>query len=223
MMTESSQRRAGRVARWSIIVPVKRPELAKTRLADAVGELRPHIARAFAADTVAAALSCPAVESVVVVTDDDDASVQARLLGADVITDAPQSGLNAALLHGAHTVRTRDATAAVASLSADLAALKPDELRRVLEAAAAHQASFLADAAGVGTTLYAATSGVPFAPRFGGRSRAAHRAAGAVDLTVNNVASVRRDIDTAVDLWDAMRIGLGPHTESVIPHLDAAF
>lgn len=208
---------------WSIVVPVKRPELAKTRLAEAVGELRPHMARAFAADTVAAALACPSVEAVVVVTDDEAAGADARMLGADVITDAPGGGLNPALRHGAAAIRAARPIAAVASLSADLPALRAAELEQVLTAAAAHETSFLADAAGVGTTLYASTPGAPFDPRFGGRSRAAHHAAGAVELHLPDVPSIRRDIDTAVDLWDAMRMGLGPRTESVIVQLDAAF
>ncbi|WP_166352126.1 2-phospho-L-lactate guanylyltransferase [Phytoactinopolyspora limicola] len=208
---------------WTIVTPVKRPEFAKTRLADAVGDLRPHMARAFAADTVAAALDCPSVSAVLMVTDDEEAAEQARQLGAEVVTDLPAAGLNAALRHGAATVRSARPLAAVASLSADLPALRPNELALVLAAAAEHPTSFLADATGIGTTLYASTPGAPFEPRFGGRSRAAHRAAGAVELRVPGVRSVRRDIDTAVDLWDAMRIGLGPRTESVVVQLDSAF
>lgn len=207
---------------WSVVVPVKRPELAKTRLADTVGELRPHLARAFAADTVAAALACPSVEAVLVVTDDDEARAEALMLGAMVITDAPGGGLNPALRHGAQTIRSNRPMAAVASLSADLPALRPAELQQVLTAASMHRTSFLADTAGVGTTLYASTPGAPFEPRFGGRSRAAHRSSGAVELQVPDVPSIRRDIDTAVDLWDAMRMGLGPRTGSVVLQLDAA-
>ncbi|NDL59411.1 2-phospho-L-lactate guanylyltransferase [Phytoactinopolyspora mesophila] len=206
---------------WSIVIPVKRPEFAKTRLTDAVGELRPYVARAFATDTVAAALICRSVAEVVVVTDDDEIRAEVELLGADVVTDAPGSGLNPALRHGAETVRARRPRAAVASLSADLPALRPGELERVLTEAAKHRSSFLADAGGIGTTLYACAGDVPFEPRFGGRSRAAHRASGAVELDVGDVPSVRRDIDTAVDLCDAMRIGLGPRTESVILQLDS--
>ncbi|TDD95608.1 2-phospho-L-lactate guanylyltransferase [Jiangella asiatica] len=208
--------------RWSIVVPVKRPELAKTRLADAVGELRPEFARAFAADTVAAALACASVAGVIVVTDDDTAAAEARGLGADVVADAPDAGLNAALRHGAETVRSRRADAPVAALSADLAALRSAELERVLTAAALEHASFVADAAGIGTTLYAAGSGTAFDPRFGGRSRAAHRLAGAVELDLDGVPSVRRDIDTAVDLWDADRLGLGPRTAALLARLDVA-
>jgi 2-phospho-L-lactate guanylyltransferase len=55
-----------------------------------------------------------------------------------------------------------------------------------------------------------------FEPRFGGRSRAAHRAGGAVELNVPDTPSVHRDVDTAVDLWDALRLGVGPRTAAVV-------
>lgn len=205
---------------WSLVIPVKRPEFAKTRLADTVGELRPHIARAFAADTAAAALACALVEDVTVVTDDDESAQRLRSLGALVVADAPDAGLNAALRHGAAEVRARRPDAPVAALSADLPALRPAELEQALGAASEHPVSFVADVAGVGTTLYACASGSPFEPRFGGRSRAAHREAGAVELDVAAIPSVRRDVDTAVDLWDATRLGLGPHTQAAMAQLD---
>ncbi|WP_053205426.1 2-phospho-L-lactate guanylyltransferase [Jiangella muralis] len=208
--------------RWTIVIPVKRPEHAKTRLADAVGEHRPRFARAFAADTVQAALDCAPVARVIVVTDDDEAAAEARTLGAEVVADAPDAGLNAALRHGAAVARHADASAAVATLSADLPALRPAELARVLDAAAAHPRSFLADAAGVGTTSYAAGPGAAFEPAFGGRSRAAHRLAGVVELDLDDVTTVRRDVDTAVDLWDARRLGVGPRTAALLAELDVA-
>ncbi|TDD65959.1 2-phospho-L-lactate guanylyltransferase [Jiangella aurantiaca] len=207
---------------WTVVIPVKRPEHAKTRLADAVGELRPRFARAFAADTVRAALDCPPVTRVIVVTDDAAAADEARSLGAEVVADAPDAGLNAALRHGAEAARSVAGDAAVASLSADLPALRPAELERVLAAAAQHPLSFVADAAGIGTTLYAAGPGVPFEPAFGGRSRAAHRLAGAVELELGGIPSVRRDVDTAVDLWDARRLGVGPRTAALLAELDVA-
>lgn len=207
---------------WTVVIPVKRPEHAKTRLADAVGEQRPRFARAFAADTVRAALDCPAVARVVVVTDDAPAADEARSLGAAVVADAPDAGLNAALRHGADEARAGDAAVAVASLSADLPALRPAELALVLAAAERHPRSFVADAAGIGTTSYAAGPGASFEPAFGGRSRAAHRLAGAVELELDGIASVRRDVDTAVDLWDARRLGVGPRTAALLAELDVA-
>lgn len=201
---------------WSVVVPVKRPEVAKTRLADLAGARRPELARAFAADTVAAALACSDVADVVVVTDDAQTAAEVSAAGALVVADEPAAGLNAALRHGADLVRTRHPGGCVAALSGDLPALRPAELATTLRAAAAHPVSFVADAAGTGTTLYAVTRAETFEPRFGGRSRAAHRAGGAVELTVPGTPSVHRDVDTAVDLWDAVRLGVGPRTAAVV-------
>jgi 2-phospho-L-lactate/phosphoenolpyruvate guanylyltransferase len=197
---------------WSVIVPVKRPEVAKTRLADLAGPRRAALARAFAADTIAAALDCPAVAEVVVVTDDEQAARDAIDRGAVVVADAPDAGLNAALRHGAALAVRRRPGAPIAALSADLPALRPKELGEVLRAAAVHPASFVGDVAGIGTTLYAVTDPTRFEPRFGGRSRAAHRAGGAVEIDQAGIGSVRRDVDTAVDLWDAVRLGVGAQT-----------
>jgi 2-phospho-L-lactate/phosphoenolpyruvate guanylyltransferase len=197
---------------WSVIVPVKRPEVAKTRLADLAGPRRAALARAFAADTIAAALDCSEVAEVIVVTDDVQAARNATERGAVVVADAPAAGLNAALRHGAAIAVQRRPGAPVAALSADLPALRANELAEVLRAAAVHPVSFVADVAGIGTTLYAMTDPSTFQPRFGGRSRAAHRASGAVEIDRTGIGTVRRDVDTAVDLWDAVRLGVGAST-----------
>src|SRR5690348_5176552 len=55
---------------WSLIVPVKGLTLAKSRLAAAAGEHREALVLAMACDTVAAALDCSLVGSVLAVTDD---------------------------------------------------------------------------------------------------------------------------------------------------------
>ncbi|GAA2457663.1 2-phospho-L-lactate guanylyltransferase [Streptomyces macrosporus] len=198
---------------WTLIVPLKPLERAKSRLAAAVGErLRPELALAFARDTVAAALACPAVGDVVIVTDDPRAGAELAAAGARVLPDAPAAGLNAALEHGEADVRRRRPDAAVAALNADLPALRPAELARVLDAARAHPRAFLADAAGVGTTLLTAAPGTALAPAFGGASRARHLRSGAVEITLSDVESVRRDVDTGEDLAAALALGVGPHT-----------
>jgi 2-phospho-L-lactate guanylyltransferase len=207
-------------ATWSLIVPLKPLRLAKSRLRPAAGEtLRPVLALAFAEDTVTAALACEAVRNVVIVTDDAYAAARLRRLGATVVPDAPRRGLNAALAHGADILRRSRPAAGVAALNADLPALRPAELARVLRAASGHARSFLPDAAGVGTTLLAAAPGAALAPAFGGASRARHRAAGAAELTLAQVDSVRRDVDDGEDLRAALRLGVGPRTAAV---LDAA-
>ncbi|MFP3987669.1 2-phospho-L-lactate guanylyltransferase [Streptomyces sp. E11-3] len=198
---------------WTLVIPLKPLIRAKSRLADTAGDgLRPSLALAFAQDTVAAAAACPAVRDVVVVTDDARAARELGVLGARVVRDEPAGGLNAALAHGARSARAMRPAAAVAALNADLPALRPVELRRVLDAAASFPRAFLADAAGIGTTLLAAAPGVELRPAFGGASRARHLASGAAELLTPDVDSVRQDVDTGADLAAARRLGLGPRT-----------
>ncbi|WP_431960670.1 2-phospho-L-lactate guanylyltransferase [Actinacidiphila sp. bgisy160] len=209
---------------WSLVVPLKPLTAAKSRLAEAVGPVRTGLALAFAQDTVAAALACEAVRNVTVVTDDPLAGAALGALGARIQPDSPAAGLNAALRHGAEAVRQSLPAAAVAALNADLPALRPAELAAVLRAAGRCPGrSFLADAAGIGTTLLAATPGAALAPAFGGPSRARHRASGAHEIALPDVDSVRRDVDTGEDLTAALVLGVGPHTRALLrPGLRAA-
>ncbi|MFF8954449.1 2-phospho-L-lactate guanylyltransferase [Streptomyces sp. NPDC014894] len=200
-------------AHWSLVVPLKPLVLAKSRLAPAAdGVLRPRLALAFALDTVAAALASPAVRDVAVVTDDHVAGAELAALGARIVPDTPAAGLNAALVHGALAVRRSRPGAAVAALNADLPALRPLELARVLAHAAGFPRAFLTDAAGVGTTLLCARGGSELRPGFGGPSRRRHSASGAVEIALDGVDSVRQDVDTAADLAAARALGVGAHT-----------
>jgi 2-phospho-L-lactate guanylyltransferase len=202
-----------------LVVPVKRLLVAKSRLAPLAGPLRIDLARAMALDTVAAALACPAVETVLVVTDEPRVAAEARELGASVVPDSPNAGLNPALEHAALVARARWPDRAVAALSADLPALRSDDLTRALGAAAAHPRAFLPDASGTGTTLLCARVGQPLAPAFGAASREGHRRAGAVELRLPGVESVAQDVDTLEDLATAARLGVGPRTRAVVAHL----
>jgi 2-phospho-L-lactate guanylyltransferase len=113
---------------WYVLVPVKRLDLAKTRLGAVAGRRRSDLALAVAADTVAAALGCSVVRRVIAVTDDARARAELAALGAVVIGDEPDAGLNAALNHAAQHVRASEPQCGVAALSADLPA--PMSLRR---------------------------------------------------------------------------------------------
>lgn len=205
---------------WTVVVPLKPLAEAKSRLSDTAGDgLRPGLALAFAQDTVAAALECPAVRDVVVVTNDALASRELAALGAGIVPDRPRDGLNAALAHAAAEVGSARRAASVAALNADLPALRPAELARVLDSAAAFPRAFLADAAAVGTTLLAASGGRELRPFFGPASRLRHRASGAVELRPDAVDSVRQDVDTGEDLRAALALGVGPRTAAVAARL----
>ncbi len=207
---------------WTLVVPVKPLARAKSRLADTAHDgVRPGLALAFAQDTVAAALACPAVAGVAVVTDDPRAAGALATLGAGIVPDEPDAGLNAALAHGAARVRALLPESAVAALNADLPALRPVELARALSAAACFPRAFLPDAAGIGTTLLTAAPGRELSPAFGVRSRFRHRASGAAELLPAGVDSVRQDVDTGEDLRTALALGVGPHTAAVAARLPA--
>ncbi|MFI9252688.1 2-phospho-L-lactate guanylyltransferase [Streptomyces sp. NPDC053069] len=201
---------------WSLVIPLKPLARAKSRLADTAADaVRPGLALAFAQDTVAAALACPAVADVAVVTDDELAARELAALGARIVPDAPASGLNTALTHGATAVREIRPRTPVAALNADLPALRPTELAVVLGAAAEFSRAFLADAARLGTTLLAAGPDRELRPEFGIDSRARHRESGAEELRLAGVDSVRQDVDTGDDLRAALALGVGPYTAAV--------
>jgi 2-phospho-L-lactate/phosphoenolpyruvate guanylyltransferase len=199
---------------WSLLIPVKRLEIAKTRLKLAAHS-RAELALAMACDTVSAALAGVAVAEVVVITSDARAGKALSGRGARVVDDRPDSGLNPALAYGASLA----GSGCVAALSSDLPALRAIDLDAVLGLAASHQVSVVADASGKGTTLLAASSVDAFAPSFGVESRAAHVGAGATDLSADAAQSVRNDVDTLDALRAAVALGVGPETARVLAAL----
>jgi 2-phospho-L-lactate/phosphoenolpyruvate guanylyltransferase len=203
---------------WSLVIPVKVLARAKSRLAGlagVTGQQRAELALAMAADTVAAAVACPGVAAVIVVTDDDVAGAELGDLGAVIIGDGPGCGLNAALVFGAAHADSRWPGRGRAGLAADLPALRAADLGVALAAASALAQAFVPDAEGSGTTLYAAGPGTAFWPRFGPRSRDQHLAGGAVELDLPGIGGLRQDVDTPADLLAAAAIGLGPRSAAV--------
>jgi 2-phospho-L-lactate/phosphoenolpyruvate guanylyltransferase len=196
---------------WSLLMPVKRLLLAKTRLALAA-DARADVALAMTCDTATAALACAAVGEVVVITDDPLATDRLARLGARVVPDEPDAGLNPALSYGAQHARL----SLVAAISSDLPALRSQDLAEVLGRATAHVQAVVSDTSGVGTTLLAARGVDHFRPTFGVGSFAAHVANGAVDLTAGVGQSLRQDVDDLDALHAAIGLGVGPWTSRAL-------
>jgi 2-phospho-L-lactate guanylyltransferase len=196
---------------WGVVVPVKRLALAKSRLASYGDVHRQALALAFAADVV---LAAALVAQVLVVTDDRLAAEVLGGLGARVVPDNPDAGLNPALEHGVDLLRADKPQLAVATLSADLPSLLAPDLSAVLGRVPLHGRGFVADLAGTGTTLLAAGPDVALNSAYGPSSRQRHLASGAVELPAPE--SVRRDVDTPEDLEHAVALGVGPHTQAVL-------
>jgi 2-phospho-L-lactate guanylyltransferase len=209
---------------WCLVVPVKRLTVAKSRLTGAASAHRAELALAFAADTVTAALGTPGVVEVIAVTDDPAARLLLARIGARVVTDEPDAGLNPALRHGALAAGERHPGAGIGALSADLPALRPADLARALTLAAGHGSAVVADAAGSGTTAYLVAGGpgrgaAVFRPVFGANSLQAHVDGGAYALTEPDLTTLRRDVDTPADLAEAVLLGVGPRTAAVVARM----
>lgn len=94
---------------------------------------------------------------------------------------------------------------------ADLPALVPEELDEALAEAGHHRFAFVADADGVGTTLFAARLAWSVATSFGDGSAARHVEIGAVPVTAP-IPTLRRDVDTVHDIASVLALGTGPWT-----------
>jgi len=197
-----------------LVVPVKTLDRAKTRLTSATGGdpvSHAALALALAMDTVSAAISTPGVRRVVTITSDPAVAAEMAAMGVESLPEPAEPGLNAALIHGARTLRSNR----IGALQADLPALRPDELRAALEAACNRRA-FVPDRQGTGTTLLLAAPGGELDPRFGVGSAGHHRISGAIAL-YGAWPSLRCDVDTEEDLRLAQALGLGTHTANALP------
>ena len=198
---------------YAVVVPVKPPALGKSRLSGLPDERRRDLAAAFALDTVAACLAADSVARVLVVT--DDAPFARRLVeaGCAAIPDGVAGDLNGSLRLAAAEVSRRWPGLAPVAVCADLPSLRPGDLDDALGRIPTDRAAFVADAAGVGTTLYAAPHDA-FDPRFGPDSRTAHLEAGGWEVP-GELASLRRDVDDLADLHEAWVLGVGAHTAAL--------
>jgi 2-phospho-L-lactate guanylyltransferase len=204
--------------RWSVLVPVKRLDRAKTRL-DVPAPARADIALAMAIDTVRAVAVADAVAEVVVITDDPRAAAALGAIGARVVADVPDAGLNPALRHGASVA----ISPRIAALSSDLPALRSPDLDAVLTESTRHQQAAVSDLSGTGTTLLAATRAARFSPAFGENSFREHLRAGAEDISEVAAVSVRHDVDTLEALRSAVALGVGPETARAVSALGPGF
>ena len=204
-------------ATWTLVVPVKRLDQAKSRL-DLPAPVRAALALAMARDTLDAVLGAASVARVVVVT--GEPAIRAALAGhprVHVLAD-PGTGLTAAIAHGVqHLLETRAGGSGV--LLGDLPALRSNDLDATLARAGGRRRAVVPDADGTGTTLLTAGGAADLRPRFGPGSRAAHEAAG--HRVVDAALGLRQDVDTTADLAAASLLGVGPATARALADLNA--
>jgi 2-phospho-L-lactate/phosphoenolpyruvate guanylyltransferase len=212
-MPVTSEHGAAEQGQLIALVALKRSEVAKSRLGSLPDPLRRRLAWTMALDTLRA---LAAVLPVIVISNQPgiDARLRSEKVAARVLAESHSVGINAALQHGERVALAAGFRGVLASVG-DLPALRTESVRAVLAAAATYPRAFLADTSGIGTTMLTAI-GADLQPHFQGRSAAAHRASGATfldtDELIRPVPDARRDVDSEVDLADAVRLGLGPST-----------
>jgi 2-phospho-L-lactate guanylyltransferase len=192
---------APRGIEWHALIPAKALHNSKSRLG------RNDLAGPFLADTVAALIGSAHVAQLTVITSDPEVASLVEDLGGNVLMEGASTGLLNALDLGLENVSA--GTGVVIALG-DLPCLSTRDVDLFLEQATHHDSSFTCDSEGTGSTMWARLPGSSAKPRFGVRSRADHRMHGAVEIPCS--AGAHRDVDTSTDLWDAIRIGVGPHT-----------
>lgn len=188
---------------WTIVVPVKTLDRAKTRLIRALSPSgRRALVLAMASDVLATCARTPGVTRVLVATSDPEIAALVGRLDLELFAEPPEAvtgdPLNAALEAAIHGT-----TGPVGVVTADLPELRPAHLERVLGAAARHLHSTVPDHRASGTTMAFWTDpGAARVPRFGAGSAARFRSAGgAVSLAdVDPGGATRRDVDTPEDL-----------------------
>ena len=203
--------------RWTAIVPVRSLTEGKSRLLTGSSPA-PGLIEAFARDVLRACGESANIDRTIVVSPDASIEALAHEGNSDFVPEASASGINEAI---ASVRAICEPNQPVIGILADTPCLTGAALDAVLAQARNYDVSFVADAAGTGSTMWCAQ--VPGARSFfGSHSRAHHRASGAIELGVTATSGdaflwtrARRDVDTEVDLWDAHRIGLGPATTRV--------
>ncbi|MGD1050391.1 MAG: 2-phospho-L-lactate guanylyltransferase [Solirubrobacteraceae bacterium] len=195
------------------ILPVKRFELAKTRLGEQLpAPQRRRLAEAMVADVLDALSASPGLDAVVVTNEPAVASL-AGAAGAGVLADAAESGQSAAALVGiAHALRNSYGRALL--VPGDCPALDGPALRTLLDSPAdAPAVTIVPDRHGSGTNALLLTPPDVIEPGFGPGSFARHRrraAAAGAAWRVERLEPLMLDLDTPDDLV-VLRVALAGH------------
>ena len=194
---------------WTVAIALKGLAAGKSRLAPSVSAReRGELVVAMASDVVAAARASTAFERILVVT--PEPALAWRLgSGVVVLPERCASGLDDAYRRAIRAT----GHGPLALVAADLPGVTPDDLDHV--AALAEEVCgpiVVADHEGTGTTVLADPVARCLEPRFGNGSRAAHVAAGAIDVSRTCAPTIRHDVDTWAGLAALGSVDVGPAT-----------
>jgi 2-phospho-L-lactate guanylyltransferase len=185
------------------VLPVKRFEAAKQRLAGGIDEERRRaLAAAMVADVLEAIGEARTIERLIVVTGDPIAQELAAEVGAEVVPDPEDGGHIQAALAGIARAEAEGAEL-VALLAGDCPLLDPRELDRLLTGVPGTYVGIVPDRHGTGTNALVLRPPSAIVPAFGEGSRQRHveaaRQAG-IPFGIEELPSIELDLDTPGDV-----------------------
>jgi 2-phospho-L-lactate guanylyltransferase len=185
------------------VLPVKRFDAAKQRLAAGIDESRRReLAAAMVADVLDAIGEARSIERLVVVSGDPIAQELAAKAGAEVVPDPEDAGHVEAAQAGIARAEAEGAER-VALLAGDCPLLDPRELDRLLTGVPGSYVGIVSDRHGTGTNALLLSPPDAIVPAFGEGSRARHveaaREAG-IPFGIEELPSIELDLDTPADV-----------------------
>lgn len=196
------------------VLPVKRFERAKSRLAPSLGEAaRAELARHLFEHVLSCALACDALSGVLVITDGAEVAELAAGRGANVWPDPnPNPGLSTVVDAALSRAAALGAHAALV-LMADLPALRSRDLDELLARCDSRSVVLAPDQRGRCTNALALPLHRGFCSAFGDPDSSSEHArrARALDLQVHRVDNPRiaHDVDVPADLDAVARLSQG--------------
>jgi 2-phospho-L-lactate/phosphoenolpyruvate guanylyltransferase len=184
------------------VLPVKRFDAAKQRLAGLDEGQRRELAGAMVADVLEAIGKARAIERLIVVTGDPIAQELASEADAEVVPDPEDAGHSEAALAGIARAEVEGAERVVL-LAGDCPLLDPRELDRLLTGVPGNYVGIVPDRHGTGTNALLLSPPDAIAPAFGEGSRDRHveaaRQAG-IPFAIEPLPSIELDLDTPADV-----------------------
>jgi 2-phospho-L-lactate guanylyltransferase len=187
------------------VLPVKRFETAKARLAAGLGAAaRVALAEAMFADVLVAIRGASKADGALVVTADERAAVAAREHGADTLRDPVEAGQSAAAVAGIERALAQRYDRVIL-LPGDTPLVEAAELDQLLAGSARERlvVAIVPDRHGTGTNALVLHPPTAIEPSFGPDSLARHRGAAAaagLSSAVVPVPGLEHDVDTPDDL-----------------------
>jgi 2-phospho-L-lactate/phosphoenolpyruvate guanylyltransferase len=184
------------------VLPVKRFEAAKQRLASLDEAQRRDLAGAMVADVLEAIGKARAIERLIVVTGDPLAQELASEANAEVVPDPEDAGHVEAARAGIARAEVEGAERVVL-LAGDCPLLDPRELDRLLTGVPGNYVGIVPDRHGTGTNALLLSPPNAIVPAFGEGSRDRHveaaRQAG-IPFGIEELPSIELDLDTPADV-----------------------